>query len=32
MKKGNVEILVNDQGTPSRFPLLLRHLFCGIMY
>lgn len=32
MKKGNVEILVNDQGTPSSIPLLLRQPFGGIMY
>lgn len=31
MKKGNVEILVNDQGMPSPFLLPLCHPFCGIM-
>lgn len=32
MKNGKVEILVNDQGTLCRLPLLLRHLACSTMY
>lgn len=31
MKNGKVEILVNDQGTLFRFPLLLHHLVCSIV-